>query len=54
LGVAIFYIVAGVQPKEPPPPPMISGPMLAVLSAAILLVSRPRFFRGDGDRSPAA
>jgi hypothetical protein len=29
------------------PPPMISGPILAVLAAAILLVSAPRFVRAD-------
>jgi len=44
-GVALFYVVAGVQPDVPPPPPMISGPILAVLSAAILGLSAPRFFR---------
>ncbi|MGH2382581.1 MAG: hypothetical protein ACRDG7_15370 [Candidatus Limnocylindria bacterium] len=40
--VPIFYLVAGVQPDEPPPPPMVSGPIVAVLCAAILLVRRPR------------
>ena len=44
-GVFVFYVVAGVRADQPPPPPMISGPILAVLSAAILLVSAPRFFR---------
>ncbi|MGH2428572.1 MAG: hypothetical protein ACRDGV_06740 [Candidatus Limnocylindria bacterium] len=46
-GALVFYLVAGVEPDQPPPPPMISGPILAVLSAAALLVSAPRFFRGD-------
>jgi hypothetical protein len=46
-GVLVFYLVAGVQPGEAPPPPMISGPIFAVLGAAILLVSAPRFFRRD-------
>ena len=54
LGVATFYILAGVEPKQPPPPPMVSGPIVAALSAAILLVSRPRFFRGAEDQPPAA
>ena len=45
VGVVAFYLVAGVQSDQPPPPPMISGPFVAVLSAAILLVSAPRFFR---------
>ena len=45
--ILVFYLVVGVQPDEPPPPPMISGPILAVFCAAILLVSAPRFFRGS-------
>ena len=40
-GVPIFYLMAGIQPDQPPPPPMVSGPIVAILSAAILLVSRP-------------
>ena len=44
-GVAVLYVVAGVQPDVPPPPPMISGPILAVLAAAILALNAPRFFR---------
>lgn len=44
IGAALLYVVAGVQPEVPPPPPMVSGPIVAVLSAAILLLSRPRFF----------
>ena len=48
LGILAFYLVIGVQPDQPPPPPMISGPIVAVLCAAILLVSAPRFFRSDG------
>jgi hypothetical protein len=44
-GVFVFYIVAGIRADQPPPPPMISGPILAILSTAILLVSAPRFFR---------
>lgn len=44
-GVFAFYLIAGTDPSQPPPPPMISGPILAVLTAAILLVSAPRFFR---------
>jgi len=40
--VAIFMV--GVAQGQAPPPPMISGPIFAVLAAAILLVSAPRFF----------
>ena len=43
--VPVFYIVAGTLPDVPPPPPLVSGPIVAVLSAAALLVSAPRFFR---------
>ena len=39
--VPVFYLVAGVQPDQPPPPPMVSGPIVAVLCAAILFVTRP-------------
>lgn len=45
IGAALFYVVAGVEPGVPPPPPMVSGPILAVLAAAILALSAPRFFR---------
>lgn len=40
--VPVFYLVAGVEPGQPPPPPMVSGPIVAILCVAILLVSRPR------------
>jgi hypothetical protein len=43
LGILIY----GVAPGQAPPPPMISGPIFAVLAAAILLLSAPRFFRAD-------
>jgi hypothetical protein len=48
LGILAFYLVIGVQPDQPPPPPMISGPIIGALCAAILLVSAPRFFREGG------
>ena len=44
IGAAVFYVVAGVQADQPPPPPLVSGPIVAVLTAAILLFSAPRFF----------
>ena len=44
LGVTAFYLVAGVQADQPPPPPLVSGPIFALVAAAILLVSTPRFF----------
>ena len=39
--VPIFYLVAGVQADQPPPPPLVSGPIVAVVCAAILLFTRP-------------
>lgn len=48
-GVPVFYLVAGLAPGQGPPPPMISGPIVAVITAAILVVSaRPFFGRPDG------
>ena len=42
---AVVLIVAvGVAPGQAPPWPMISGSIIAVLSAALLLVSASRFF----------
>jgi hypothetical protein len=43
-GGAIRFVIAGLEPGQPPPPPVISGPLFAVLSAVALLVSAPRFF----------
>jgi hypothetical protein len=47
--VFVLNFVYGVAPDQAPPPPMISGPIFAVLAAAILLVSAPRFF-GKADQ----
>jgi hypothetical protein len=41
--VPIMYLAFGLAPAVPPAPPMISGPILAVLSAAVLVVDRRRF-----------
>jgi hypothetical protein len=46
IGAATLYLIAGVVPDQPPPPPLVSGPIIAVLCIAILLVSAPRFFGG--------
>lgn len=43
-GIFVFYVVAGTDPNQPPPPPMISGPIFAALSAAILAVTARPFF----------
>lgn len=44
-GVFILYFTAGVDTSQPPPPPMLTAPFFVVLTAAIQLVSAPRFFR---------
>jgi hypothetical protein len=49
-GIFVFCLVAGVVPGQTPPPPMLSGPVFAVLAAAVLVVSAPRFFRRDASR----
>jgi len=41
VGVPLFYIVSGLAPGEGLAPPMISGPIVAIISAGVLLVSRP-------------
>ena len=44
VAVPVFYLVAGLAPGQPLPPPLISGPIVAVLCAAVLTASAPRFF----------
>jgi hypothetical protein len=45
-GASVFVLIlaGGVAPGQPPPTPMISGPIIALLASALLLVSGPRFF----------
>jgi len=50
-GVSVFALIlaTGVVPGQPTPYPMISGPIVALLASALLLLSAPRFFeRGKG------
>jgi hypothetical protein len=49
LGVPVLYLVAGLEAGEPLPPPMISGPIVALLAIAVLIVTSGRFFRHDRD-----
>jgi hypothetical protein len=44
---SLTIFIYGVAPGEAPPPPMISGIIFAILAAAILVVSAPRFFRSE-------
>jgi hypothetical protein len=41
--VFLLNAAFGVAPGQAPPPPMISGPIFAMLAAAILIVSAPGF-----------
>jgi hypothetical protein len=40
----ILVLIMGIAPGQAPPWPMISGTVVGALSAALLLVSAPRFF----------
>ena len=44
-GVLGLYLAFGVDPRQPPPPPMVSGPLLGGLAVAVLLLDWRRFFR---------
>lgn len=41
--VPFVYLAVGTAADQPPAPPMISGPIVAVVAAAVLLVDRGRF-----------
>ena len=40
---SVPHLAFGIAPGQAPPTPMISGPIVALLAAALLLVSAPRF-----------
>ena len=43
IAVPLLYLAFGTEPGQPPAPPMVSGPVIAVLGAAALLLDRDRF-----------
>jgi hypothetical protein len=43
--VFVLTLAVGVAPGEAPPTPMISGSIIAILTAAILVISAPRMVR---------
>ncbi len=43
IGVFLIYLAWGIAPDQPSPPPMVSGPILGLLAAMVLLIDRPRF-----------
>lgn len=44
-----LYVAFGVDPRQPPPPPMVSGPLLGGIAVAVLLLDWRRFFRGEDE-----
>lgn len=44
-----LYLVFGVDPRQPPPPPMVSGPLLGGVAVAVLLLEWRRFFRSQDE-----
>jgi hypothetical protein len=44
VSVFVMILMTGLMPGQPPPSPVISGPVIALLSSALLLVGAPRFF----------
>lgn len=51
--LAVFFLMLSIDRAHgvPPPPPLISGPIFAVLSAALLLAVAPRFFAASRTES---
>lgn len=41
--VPIQYLMFGTAAGQPPAPPMVSGPIVAVIAAGVLLIDRQRF-----------
>lgn len=48
LAVPLLYVAFGTAPNSPPAPPMVSGPIIALLAAAALVVDRRRFVPAAG------
>jgi hypothetical protein len=51
IAVPLLYLAFGTTPGQPPAPPMVSGPIIAIVAAAVLLVDRGRFRKAHSDRS---
>ena len=50
--VPILYLSFGIAPGQPPAPPMVSGPIIAVITALVLIADARRF--GPWRTSPAS
>jgi peptidoglycan/LPS O-acetylase OafA/YrhL len=44
VSIFVMILMTGLMPGQPPPTPVISGPVIALLSSALLLVGAPQFF----------
>ena len=54
IAVPLLYLAFGTMPGQPPAPPMVSGPIIAVVAAVVLLLDRGRFREAPSDRSVQA
>ena len=52
--VPVQFLIAGTAAGQPPAPPMVSGPIVAVIAAGVLLVDRQRFAGASAVASTAA
>ena len=52
--VPIQFLVFGTAAGQPPAPPMVSGPIVALVAAGVLLVDRQRFGGASAVPSTAA
>jgi hypothetical protein len=50
--VPVMFLTFGTASGQPPAPPMISGPILAVVAAGILLADRSRFYGQASSSAP--
>lgn len=50
IAVPLLYLTFGTMPGQPPAPPMISGPVIAIVAAAVLLLDRGRFRKPPSGR----
>jgi hypothetical protein len=52
--VPVQFLIFGTAAGQPPAPPMVSGPIVAVIAAGVLLVDRQRFAGASAVRSTVA
>jgi hypothetical protein len=52
--VPVQFLIFGTAAGQPPAPPMVSGPIVAVIAAGVLLIDRKRFADASAVPSTAA